>query len=61
MYKFYCVFFAVFIAIVSAGKEKIMLNLKKESWISDNDFKIIIKLSFPFSLCCNAYVKGNWK
>ncbi|XP_044001589.1 uncharacterized protein LOC122847798, partial [Aphidius gifuensis] len=46
-------------AIVSAGKEKIMLNLKKESWISDNDFKAIIKLSFPFSLCCNAYVKGK--
>lgn len=31
---------------------------ENRSWISDEDFGILVKLSFPFSLCCNVFFNG---
>ncbi|XP_076379925.1 uncharacterized protein LOC117221780 [Megalopta genalis] len=36
-----------------------LLALESKSWISDEDFQIMVELSFPFSGCCNVFFSAR--
>lgn len=43
---------------VLAGKENIMKISQMESWISTENFTMMIKKSFLYSTCCNIFLSG---
>lgn len=59
MSKIYLLSFFILFESVLGGRDKIMQDLKRKSWITDKNFRKIIHFSFPHSLCCNAYAEGN--
>ncbi|XP_046735782.1 uncharacterized protein LOC124405156 isoform X2 [Diprion similis] len=56
-----CLFWLyTFCRIVFAGENRFLVHDKPKSWISETDYRTMLKESFPFARCCNVFINGTF-
>ncbi|XP_046468710.2 uncharacterized protein [Neodiprion pinetum] len=46
--------------IVFAGENRFLVHEEPKSWISETDYRTMLKESFPFARCCNVFINGTF-
>nr|XP_046468710.1 uncharacterized protein LOC124212578 isoform X3 [Neodiprion pinetum] len=56
-----CVFWlCTLYRIVFAGENRFLVHEEPKSWISETDYRTMLKESFPFARCCNVFINGTF-